>query len=71
MFTIPSVFGLPINVWEGIVLIFLLAFQLVSGMRWLTVNPKYHKWNGIAIVAIAAIHAFLGLSVWVFGIAQY
>lgn len=71
MFTIPQIFGLPINIWEGIVLIFLLTFQLLVGLRILKIDFKWHRWNGILIFVIAMIHAFLGLSVWIFGIAQY
>ena len=71
MFTIPSVLGYPINIWEGIILLFLLTFQLFVGLRVIKIDFKWHKWNGILIFTIALVHAFLGLSVWVFHIATY
>lgn len=71
MFTIPQVLGYPINIWEGIILVFLLTFQLLVGLRVIKIDFKWHKWNGILIFIIAMIHAFLGLSVWIFGIASY
>jgi len=67
MLRVPTVLGKPINIWEGILLILLLAFQLSSGLRLIRVPLKYHKLNGILIFTVAMTHAFFGLGVWFFG----
>lgn len=67
MLRVPSVFGKPINIWEGILLLVLLTFQILSGLRVIKVPFKYHRANGITIFAIALTHAFFGIGVWFFG----
>ena len=62
--TIPFIHGKPINIWGGILLGILLVFQLLTGLRVIKVPNRVHRWNGIAIFAIAAAHAVIGLMVW-------
>jgi hypothetical protein len=62
--TIPFVHGKPINIWFGVLLTVLISFQLLTGLRVIKVPTSVHRWNGIAIFAVAAAHALIGLMVW-------
>jgi hypothetical protein len=62
--TIPIVHGKPINIWGGILLGVMITFQLLTGLRVIKVPNRVHRWNGIAIFAVAAAHGVIGFMVW-------
>lgn len=62
--TVPFFHGKPINIWFGIVLAAMITFQILTGLRVIRVPSNVHRWNGIAIFALAATHAFIGIMVW-------
>ncbi|MEN6349404.1 MAG: hypothetical protein ABFD08_08450 [Syntrophomonas sp.] len=64
---IPLIAGKPLNLWLGIVLIFLVAFQVLTGKRWIPVPFVYHRANGWIIAVVGLVHAFLGLGIWLLG----
>ncbi|TLM98421.1 hypothetical protein FDZ73_23490 [bacterium] len=65
--SIPLLWDKPVNVWLGIILIFLLGFQVLTGKGIIKLPFTYHRVNAMAIVLIAAVHAYYGLGMWFFG----
>ncbi|ATW28205.1 hypothetical protein [Candidatus Formimonas warabiya] len=63
---VPLILGKPLHLWLGIIMIFLLVFQVLTGKRILKLPFVYHRLNAIAIIIIAAVHAFFGLGIWFF-----
>ena len=52
----------------GLVVLTLLLFQVLTGLRVIKMGRKkrvVHKWTGIAVLCLAAVHGFLGV---VFGL---
>jgi hypothetical protein len=47
----------------GILNLFLVAFQISSGLRWIKVPFPVHRRSGIALFFSAIIHAFLAFLV--------
>lgn len=67
--TVPSIFGLPLNIWLGLLLLILVPTQIVMGVLLIRGNGKilkYHKWNAALILLILSVHAFYGIGVWFF-----
>jgi len=65
--TVPLIFGRPINVWLGIILLFLLAWQIYLGMKMVKGKMEYlkmHKINAALIIFIVLLHAYYGLGIW-------
>jgi len=60
---VPLLWGHPINVWGGILLIVLLTLQVLSGKRLIKLPFSFHRRNAILIVLVAAVHALLGLGI--------
>uniref|UniRef100_A0A7C4XMM4 Cytochrome b561 domain-containing protein n=1 Tax=candidate division WWE3 bacterium TaxID=2053526 RepID=A0A7C4XMM4_UNCKA len=46
----------------GSVILIILTVQVLSGLRIIKANPKYHKWGGLIILTLAIIHAIIGAS---------
>lgn len=70
MIIVPVFFGKPIHIWLGIILAFLLTWQIYLGInvyRGKFGILKYHKWNALAIAIVALVHMFFGLGIWFFG----
>lgn len=44
----------------GTILILVLFFQVLSGLRVIKVSPKVHKSGGLVLLALAIIHAVIG-----------
>ena len=65
---VPLLWGQPINVWGGILLIVLLTLQVLSGKRLIKLPFSFHKRNAYLIVLVAAVHAFLGLGISFFNL---
>jgi hypothetical protein len=62
------IFGLEITARimavGGVVLFALLLFQVLAGLRIIKLGRKnraVHKWTGMAILGIAAVHGLMGL----------
>ncbi|OFX88523.1 MAG: hypothetical protein A2W99_08980 [Bacteroidetes bacterium GWF2_33_16] len=54
-------FNINIILWLGIINIFLVLFQLLSGLRYIKVKYKYHKSLGIILFFTAMIHGIYAL----------
>lgn len=63
---VPLLWGKPLTVWLGILLVVLLTLQILSGKRLINLPFRFHRRNAILIVMVAAVHAFFGLGVWFF-----
>jgi hypothetical protein len=56
---------LGIQVWGGVLLAFILLFQVATGFRWLKLGKKrvkYHRRAGVVMAVLAAVHAYLGFA---------
>jgi len=65
---VPLIWGKPITVWLGIVLMVLLTLQILSGKRLIKLPFSFHRRNAIFIVLVAGVHAFFGLGIWFFNL---
>ncbi len=65
-FSIPSIFGLAIYAYIGILLLVLVNFQVLVGKRWLPINFKWHRMNGMLIFYVGLIHATIALGAYIF-----
>jgi hypothetical protein len=61
---IPILWGKPINIWLGMALAVLVAFQLLTGLRLIKLPFKVHLASGVLIFLIAVVHATIGIGVW-------
>jgi hypothetical protein len=57
-----EIFGLSIIAIGGLLLVLMLLFQVLTGSKKLTVNFRYHRINGYAILIVGLFHAFLGIA---------
>ena len=62
----PLIWGKPLTVWLGILLIVLLTLQILSGKHLIKLPWSFHRRNAMFIALIATVHAILGLGVWFF-----
>lgn len=63
---VPLLWGKPMNVWLGILLIVLLTLQILSGKRLIKLPFSFHRHNAKLLAVVAIAHAFLGLGMWFF-----
>ena len=63
---VPLLWGKPINVWLGILLMVLLTLQFLSGKRLIKLPFSFHRRNAVILVIVAAAHALFGLGIWFF-----
>lgn len=63
---VPLLWGKPIMVWSGILLMVLLTLQILSGKHLLKLPFSFHRRNPILIVFVVVGHAFFGLGFWFF-----
>ena len=60
-------FAIPLTALAlgGVIMLSLLLFQMASGMRWIKLPAKHrlkiHKTAGLTLVALALVHAAMGL----------
>jgi hypothetical protein len=55
----------PMMVVVGLTLLVLTTFQVLVGLRKIKLGRKrlvIHKWTGLTILAIAAVHGLMGLA---------
>ncbi|MDD5341562.1 MAG: hypothetical protein PHC97_03975 [Patescibacteria group bacterium] len=67
--TIPLVFGYPLYVWLGMILVVLLTLQIYTGIKTFHGKMWYfkiHRVNFILIIAVGLLHAYMALGVWFF-----
>ena len=67
MMIVPLIYGKPLNVWLGFLLLAMLAFQIFTGKRWIKLPIVYHRRNAMAMTAVALLHAFYGFGLWFLG----
>ncbi len=65
-FGIPSIFGLAIYAYLGIVLAVLVNFQVFVAKRWLPIDFKWHRRNGMLIFYVGLVHATIALGAYIF-----
>lgn len=65
---IPSLFGLPLYLWLGLVVGSMVAFQIAVGKRWIPVDFKVHRINGMLIGLVGLIHGSIAIAAYVFGV---
>lgn len=58
------IYGKPLILWLGLVLLILLTFQILTGARIIKVPFNYHRKNGYLLGLIAVIHALVGIRLW-------
>jgi len=56
-----KIFGLSFFAWGGVFLLILTVFQVLSGLRIIKFNPKFHKWIGLAVLVGGIIHGALAM----------
>ncbi len=69
--SVPKVFGKGLQVWLGVALFILVAFQIYSGLQLAqgqhSLNP-YHRFSALyLIIPIGLLHAYYGIGIWFFG----
>lgn len=69
--SVPLLLGKGVNVWLGLVLIGLLAFQITTGIIMFRGRRnlfRYHRFNGLFLIPLMAfVHLYYGIGVWFFG----
>ncbi len=65
-FGIPSVSGLAIYAYLGILLLVLVNFQVSVAKKWLPIDFKWHRRNGMLIFYIGLAHATIALGAYLF-----
>ncbi|HBP63133.1 MAG TPA: hypothetical protein DD730_02410 [Desulfosporosinus sp.] len=63
---VPLLWGKPLHLWLGIVLMVLVTLQILSGKRLIKLPFSFHKRNAMFIALVAVVHAFFGLGIWFF-----
>ena len=58
-----SIGGVSIILLLGLLNLFLLGFQLASGMHWIRVPVRVHRTTGLLLVASGVVHGTLALLV--------
>lgn len=58
-----SIGGVSIILLLGLLNLFLLAFQLASGMHWIRVPVRVHRTTGLLLVTSGVLHGALALLV--------
>jgi hypothetical protein len=66
VFSIPSFFGLPLYVYIGMILGVLIPLQIALAKRWLPIDFKWHRRNGLAIFYVGLIHATIAIGAYLF-----
>ncbi len=66
MFYIPSFFGLPLYVYVGLVLGVLVILQVSIAKKWLHIDFKWHRRNGMLIFYLGLFHGALGVAAYIF-----
>lgn len=66
VFHIPSFFGLPLYGYLGIVLLFLVIFQVSVAKHWLKIEFIWHRRNGMLIFYLGLVHATIALGAYLF-----
>lgn len=66
---VPLLFGKPLNIWLGLVLLVLFSIQLTLGIilaRGVGDVLKYHKINAALMAGVLFVHAYFGIGIWFF-----
>ena len=60
---IPIILGIPITIWGGMLVLILIIFQVLNGMKIIKVPIRCHKGTALAILALGILHAIGGLGI--------
>ncbi len=61
---LPIVLGLPLAAWGGLVILLVLVFQTLNGLKVVKVPFRCHKATGIALLVLGLFHAVLGIGTY-------
>lgn len=61
---LPIIFGLPLPILGGILLLLLTIFQVLNGLKIIKVPFRIHKITGLVILFLGVLHAIGGLGLW-------
>jgi hypothetical protein len=61
---IPIIFGLPLHLWLGIILIALIVFQIAVAKKILHVPFKWHRVGGYILLLLGIIHGLIGIGLY-------
>lgn len=64
MIKIPIILGLPLHLWLGILLFFLISFQVATGKRPAAISFNWHRRIGYVILLLAIIHGALAIGLY-------
>ncbi|MEI6131475.1 MAG: hypothetical protein WCQ41_01450 [Bacillota bacterium] len=59
---LPTLLGMPLFAWGGLLLLLLIIFQVLNGMRVIKVPINCHKGTAVLILILALIHGFAGFA---------
>lgn len=65
---IPIIFGQPLHLWLGILVLILLVVQIAGARKMLPISFRWHRILGYVILALAIVHGALaaGLNLGIF-----
>ena len=73
--SVPIVFAKGLQVWLGLMLLGLSAFQIFTGIRLFRGRSsliRYHKFNGLFLmIPIGFLHVYYGVGIWFFGFKYF
>ncbi|HWQ80586.1 MAG TPA: hypothetical protein VN381_17295 [Anaerovoracaceae bacterium] len=58
---IPIIMGQPLHLWLGIILFFLVVFQIASAKKLLPVPFKWHRRTGYVVLILALLHGAIAI----------
>lgn len=61
---IPILFGAPLHLWLGILLVILIIFQILVAKKILPVPFVWHRIAGFSILVLALIHGFIAFGLY-------
>ena len=64
MITIPLILGLPLNIWGGILLLALIIFQILNGLKFIRIPLAWHRATAFSILTLGVLHAVAGIGIW-------
>lgn len=62
--SIPIVFGLPLHIWGGMLIFFLILIQVAGGLKLICIPFVWHKRVAILIVFLGLLHGLAGIALW-------
>ncbi len=61
---IPIILGQPLHLWLGIVLLFLVMFEIAVVKKLLPISFRWHRIMGYVILVLAIVHGSLVMGLY-------